>query len=269
MAVRNKGNLKKSLGDRFFIKLQSTKIEMQRLGRGKPLLLLHSEDNYETTQPFIKELSKKFRLYIPRMPGFGRSTLPDSITSIDDISYLYLDLLDHFKLADVSIIGFSVGGWIAAEMATKNCSRLNKLILVSPLGVKIGGKFDRDIEDIYYRPFDTVKNLKFYKPEKDPRILTEMSDRQAYLLARHRETIARLCWMPYFHNPSLKHRLNRITAKTLMLWGENDGLVKTKYGRAYAKKIPNSQFVTISKSGHFPHVEQPEKFMKEINSFLG
>ena len=243
MAVRKKaGSGSMSAGSREFIKLQEAKIEVQRRGRGKPLLLLHSEDNYETTQPFVDELAKKYSVFIPRMPGFGRSTLPDSVTTIDDISYIYLDLLRHYKLTDVTVIGFSVGGWLAAEIASKNCGRLSKLILVDPLGVKIGGKYDRDIEDIYYRPFDYVKKLKFHDPDKDPRILTEMGDREAYLLARHRESTAKLCWNPYFHNPSLKYRLNRITAKTLMIWGANDGLAKTKYGRAFAKRIPGCKF---------------------------
>ena len=258
-----------SAGTREFIKLQEAKIEVQRRGKsGKPLLLLHSEDNYETTQPFVDELAKKYRVFMPRMPGFGRSTLPDSIMTIDDMSYLYLDLLEHYKLTDVNVIGFSVGGWLAAEMASKSCERLSKLVMVDPLGVKIGGKYDRDIEDIYYLPFDKVKKLKFHDPDKDPRVLTEMNDREAYLLARHRESTARLCWKPYFHNLTLKNRLNRISAKTLMIWGANDGVAKPKYGRAYAKLISGSKFVTIPKAGHFPHIEQPDAFMKEVRGFL-
>jgi pimeloyl-ACP methyl ester carboxylesterase len=258
-----------SAGTREFIKLQEAKIEVQRRGKsGKPLLLLHSEDNYETTQPFIDELAKKYSLFMPRMTGFGRSTLPESVMTIDDMSYIYLDLLDHYKLTEVNVIGFSVGGWLAAEMATKSCERLSKLILVDPLGIKVGGKYDRDIEDIYYLPFDAVKKLKFHDPDKDPRVLTEMNDREAYLLARHRESTAKLCWKPYFHNPTLKNRLNRISANTMVIWGANDGLAKTKYGRAYAKRIPGAKFVTIPKAGHFPHIEQPDAFMKEVRAFL-
>lgn len=258
-----------SAGDREFIKLQEAKIEVQLRGdRGKPLLLLHSEDNYETTQPFVEELAGKYRVFIPRMPGFGRSTLPESVMTIDDMSYIYLDLLDHYGLTDVNVIGFSVGGWLAAEMASKSCARLSRLVLVDPLGIKVGSKYDRDIEDIYYLPFDTVKELKFHDPAKDPRVLTEMNDREAYLLARHRESTAKLCWKPYFHNPSLKYRLNRITAKTLVIWGTNDGLAKTKYGRAFAKRIPGAKFVSIPKAGHFPHIEQPDAFMKEVRAFL-
>ena len=184
------------------------------------------------------------------------------------MSYLYLDLLDEMNLQDVSVIGFSVGGWLACEIATKNDSRLKKLILVDPVGIKNGGPYDRDIEDIYYNQFAAVKKMKFHDIDKDPRILTEMSDAEAMDEARARESTARLCWDPYFHNPSLRNRLNRIKLKTLVIWGKNDGIVKPAYGRGYAKRIASSKLVTIPKAGHFPHIEQEEEFMKQVRAFL-
>ena len=248
--------------------LQEARVVVETRGAGKPLLLLHSEDRYEHNTPLIDELARNHRVIMPWMPGFDKSTLPDSVTSIDDISYLYLDLLDRMKLTDVTVLGFSVGGWIANEMATKNCSRLKKLALVTPVGIKNGGPYDRDIEDIYFHRFDVVKKMKFHDVSKDPRVLTEMSDKEAMDEARARETTAQLCWDPYFHNPSLRYRLNRVTAKTLLIWGANDGIVKPSYGRGYAKKIPGAKFVSIPKAGHFPHVEQPEAFMKHLHTFL-
>ncbi|MBT7243649.1 MAG: alpha/beta hydrolase [Flavobacteriaceae bacterium] len=248
--------------------LQEAEIDVEIKGMGLPLLLLHSEDRYERGSGFVEELAKKHRLIMPWMPGFGNSTLPESVTSIEDISYLYLDLLDQMKLTGVSVLGFSVGGWIAAEMATKDCHRLKKLALVTPVGIKNGGPYDRDIEDIYYHPFATVKKMKFHDIKKDPRVLTEMTDTQALNEAKARETIAKLCWDPYFHNPSLRYRLNRVQVKTLLIWGANDGIVKPAYGRGYARKIPGAQFVNIPKAGHFPHVEQPDAFMEHLRPFL-
>ena len=248
--------------------LQEARVVVETRGAGKPLLLLHSEDRYEHNTPLIDELARNHRVIMPWMPGFDKSTLPDSVTSIEDISYLYLDLLDRMKLTDVTVLGFSVGGWIANEMATKNCSRLKKLALVTPVGIKNGGPYDRDIEDIYFHRFDVVKKMKFHDIKKDPRVLTEMSEAEAMDEARARETTAQLCWDPYFHNPSLRYRLNRVTVKTLLIWGANDGIVKPAYGRAYAKKIPGAKFVSIPKAGHFPHVEQPDAFMKILRPFL-
>jgi pimeloyl-ACP methyl ester carboxylesterase len=110
--------------------------------------------------------------------------------------------------------------------------------------------------------------MKFHDVSKDPRVLTEMSDQEALFEAQAREATAKLCWEPYFHNPSLRYRLNRVTVKTLVMWGAQDGFVKPAYGRAYAKRMPNAKFVSIPKAGHFPHIEQPDAFMKELRAFL-
>tara|TARA_Y100001936_G_scaffold228188_1_gene249107 strand:- start:987 stop:1802 length:816 start_codon:yes stop_codon:yes gene_type:complete len=248
--------------------LQESKVIVHTKGAGKSLLLLHSEDRYERNAAFTDELAKKYRVIMPCMPGYDGSTLPDSIRTIEDMSYLYLDLIDAMKLENVSVIGFSVGGWLACEIVTKNDTRINKLILVDPVGIKNRGKYDRDIQDIYFNTFERVKKFKFYNPNNDPRVLTEMNDTEAMDEAMARESTARLCWDPYFHNPSLRYRLNRIRKQTLLIWGANDGLVKSSYGRGFAKRIPGSKFVSIPRAGHFPHLEQQEEFMKLVRKFL-
>ena len=250
------------------ITLQEAKIDVERRGRGKPLLLLQGEDTYEASLPLIDELARRFEVIMPWAPGYGRSTLPESIRTIEDVSYLWLDLLDRLNLKNVAVMGFSVGGWAAAEMATKNCARLSRLVLVDPVGIKVGGPFDRDIADIYFSTFEKVRAFKFADPAKDPRDLTKLSDAEAFLVAHHRETTAKLCWEPYFHNPSLKHRLNRISVPTLVIWGANDGIVTPAYGRAYAKRIKGAKFVSVPKAGHMPHVEQPAAFMRTLAGFL-
>ncbi len=250
-------------------KLQDARIEVERRGKGAPLLLLQSEEAYESDLALADELAKKHEVIIPWAPGYGKSTLPDSVTGIDDISYLYLDLLDRLDLTGVAVMGFSVGGWIAAEIATKNCTRLDRLVLVDTVGAKFGGPFDRDIADIYYLPADEVRRLRFHDGARDP--LADMSGfgrKQATAVARHRETTVKLCWEPYFHNPSLKNRLGRIQVKTLVVWGAKDGFVRPKYGRAFARKIPGAQFVAIPEAGHYPHIEQPEMFLETVEEFL-
>jgi len=251
-----------------FIKLQEVKIQLERFGKGKPLLLLQGEETYEAGSPFVAELARKYDIIMPWAPGYGRSTLPDSITRPEDISYLYLDLLDGLKLKKVNILGCSMGGWLALEMATKNPERIGKMVLIDPVGVKIRGKYDRDIEDIYYNTIERVEAMKWHDIANDPRDLKALSMRAALTVARHRETTAKLCWNPYFHNPALKYRLNRVTMPTLVLWGASDRLVKPSYGRAYAKRMPKARFKTIAKAGHFPHIEQPAATLKEIRAFL-
>jgi len=251
------------------VKLQEAKIEVERRGKGAPLLLLQSEEAYEANLPLVDDLAQRFEVIIPWAPGYGASTLPGSVACIDDISYLYLDLLDRFALTGVSVIGFSMGGWIAAEIATKNCARLDRLVLVDPVGVKFGGPFDRDIADIYFLPGDEVARLKFHDVALDP--LADMSAftrKEAMAVARHRETTAKFCWEPYFHNPSLKNRLNRIQVETLVVWGAKDGFVRPKYGRAFAQRIPGATFVSIPKAGHYPHIEQRDIFLETVLAFL-
>jgi len=251
-----------------FIKLQEAKIQLERFGKGKPLLLLQGEETYEAGSPFVEELAKKYEVIMPWAPGYGRSTLPDSIWRPEDISYLWLDLLDQLKLTKVNVVGCSLGGWLAAEMASKSCERIGKMVLIDPLGVKLGGKFDRDIEDIYFHTAERVEAMKWHDPANDPRDLTKLSMRALQSVARHRETTAKLCWNPYFHNPALKYRLNRVTVPTLVLWGASDKLAKPSYGRGYAKRMPKARFKTVAKAGHFPHIEQPEATLKEIRTFL-
>jgi pimeloyl-ACP methyl ester carboxylesterase len=136
--------------------LNGVEIALTRRGAGAPLLLLPSEDGTEAGSPLVDALAKGFEVLIPDAPGFGASPDADRITTVDDIAYLYLDLIDRLKLRDVALVGFSLGGWIAAEMATKSCQNLRALALVAPYGIKIGGPFDRDIADIYYLSRDEV-----------------------------------------------------------------------------------------------------------------
>jgi pimeloyl-ACP methyl ester carboxylesterase len=251
-----------------FVTLGDAKIELERRGSGKPLLLLYGEEALETDALFIDELARKYEVFIPSPPGYGRSNRPDWITNMDDIAYLYLDLIEKLDLKKVTVVGCSLGGWIALEMATKDDSRFTKLLLVDPYGVKIGGPFDRDIEDIWCTHPATLAKLKWHDTEKGKRDFPAMPEDKLSIIARNSETTARFCWEPYLHNPKLKHRLNRVQVPTMFVWGKSDGVVKESYGRAYAKLIKGAKFVAVAKAGHYPHLEQPEAFLKAVKGFV-
>ena len=145
-----------------FLTIQGMKIEVERMGAGSPLLVLLSEEAaYERTSPFMAELAKTHELIMPMAPGFGNSERPDWIGNPDDISYIYLDAVEKLGLKKVPVLGLSFGGWIAAEMAVKDDSFISKLSLVNPFGVKIGGPFDRDIQDIWTLHPSKVAALKY------------------------------------------------------------------------------------------------------------
>jgi pimeloyl-ACP methyl ester carboxylesterase len=207
-------------------------------------------------------------LIAPSHPGFGKSSLPDWIDAVDDIAYIYLELLDRLGLEQIDLIGCSIGGWIAAELATKAPRLVHRLVLVGPVGVKTGPVDRLDIPDIFALPQSELERLLFHNPERmriDPSRLT---DEHLAISVRNRETVTLLAWEPYMHNPKLRHRLHRVTAPTLFLRGESDGLVSAEYLAGYAHLLPNACIDTIAAAGHAPHVEQPEEFAAKVLAFL-
>jgi pimeloyl-ACP methyl ester carboxylesterase len=253
-----------------FVTIQGLKLEVERRGTGKPLLLLLSEEaSMELGSPFVAELAKRHELIIPQAPGFGASERPDWISNPDDISYIYLDLVEHLGLKSVPIVGLGLGGWIANEMLVKDDSFASKLVLVDAFGVKIGGPFDRDVQDIWTLHPTKVAELKWHDPDNGKRDFASMAEEEVTVVARNIESFARFCWEPYMHNPKLKIRLPRIKVPTLVIWGENDGVITTAYGKAYSEQIPGARFVTVAKAGHYPQLEQPNAVLDHINAFIG
>lgn len=251
------------------IELGPVKLDVERRGSGKPMLVLYGEEALELGAPVLDRLGKGRELIIPHPPGFGTSERPDWVSSVDDISYMYLDLVAKLGLGGVPVVGFGLGGWIATEMATKDQSFVERLILVDAFGVKVGGPLDRDIQDIWLLHPAKIAAMKWHDQDKGKRDYSSMSEAELTIVARNVESFARFCWDPYMHNPKLARRLHRIKRPTLVVWGENDGIVTPAYGKAYAAMIPGARFATIPKAGHYPHLEQPEAFIELVEGFLG
>ena len=244
-------------------------LEIVERGQGRPILWLHGEDGLDPGAPFLDLLAAHGRVVAPSHPGFGHSPDVGHIDSVDDLSYLYLDLLAERDLRDVILIGSSMGGWIAAEMAVKSSDRVGALVLVAPLGIKIGDRETRDIPDIFALPPDEVTRLQYRDPARASLDHSKLSDDQLTVIARNREATALYAWEPYFHNPKLRRWLHRITVPTLLLWGADDRFVTAAYyGAAYRGAIPGARFETIDRAGHFPHVEEPTAFVERVRAFL-
>jgi pimeloyl-ACP methyl ester carboxylesterase len=249
--------------------LHGVQLEVFDHGQGRPILVLHEEDGLTSRAPFLSLLWKSGRVIVPSHPGFGHS--PDStfIDTVDDLSYLYLDLLTELNLRDVAVIGCSLGGWIAAEMAVKSTERIDKLILVAPVGIKVGDRETRDIPDIFALSPDEVTRLKYHDPARAAVNVTALSDDELTVMARNREATALYAWEPYFHNPKLRHRLHRINIPTLLLWGASDRFVTSGYyGAAYQKAIPGAELEIVDGAGHLPHIEHPEAVVERIQRFI-
>jgi pimeloyl-ACP methyl ester carboxylesterase len=243
-------------------------LELFETGAGSPLLFLHGASGVPLDSPLLGLLGEHFRVIAPSHPGFGRSSLPENFDSVGDLAYLYLDLMDALDVSDVVLVGSSFGGWIAAEIAVRSCQRLSRLILVDPIGIKLGGREARDIADIFALPPETLRSLHYYDPPPLPNY-AEMSDDELAAIARNQASFALYIWEPYAHNPKLLSRLHRISVPTLLIWGENDGIVSTAYGAGYRDAIPGARLEVIPNAAHLPQIEQPETFVEQVLAFTG
>jgi pimeloyl-ACP methyl ester carboxylesterase len=244
-------------------------LELFDRGNGPPILFLHGAGGVAANDPFVALLAKQRRVVAPSHPGFGRSPLPDWIDSVDDIAHVHLELLDRLGLREVDLIGASIGGWIAAEMATKTPERFSRLVLIGPVGVKTGPVDKLDVPDIFAMAQDKLAPLLYHDPAKARPDMKALGDEQIAIMARNRETLALLAWEPYMHNPKLKHRLHRVAAPTLFVRGESDGLVSPTYLERYARLLPHARTTTIAQAGHAPHAEQPQATATIVLDFLG
>jgi pimeloyl-ACP methyl ester carboxylesterase len=233
-----------------------------------PILYLHAGRGFEPDRRYVGLLAERHRVIAPSHPGFGNSSLPEWLDTADDISYVYLELVERLGLGRAHVIGASIGGWIAAELAAKSPAWLDRLVLVAPSGVKLGPVDKLDIPDMFAMPREELHRLLHHDPEAMRVEPSQMSDEQLRAMARNWETTTLLVWEPYMHNPKLRHRLNRVRAPTLFLRGASDGLISAEYVARYAGLFPNVRVETIAAAGHLPQLEQPEVFAQQVLSFL-
>jgi pimeloyl-ACP methyl ester carboxylesterase len=250
------------------LSINGVAVECVDKGRGRPLLFLHPGIGLDPRSAVLDRLAEHGRVIAPSHPGFGGSEQPRSFTTIDDLAYFYLDLLDQLDLTDTTIVGVSIGAWIAAEMAVKSTARVSHLVLANAVGIKTSDRETRDIADIFAVTEAQFNELAYSNPKIAERDYKTMADADVRLVARNREATARYAWSPYMHNPKLKARLHRIRVPTLFLWGTDDRILSESYGRTYCAAIAGARFETIARAGHFPHLEQPEEFSRKVFAFI-
>ena len=249
--------------------VDGARLEMTERGAGPPLLFLHAENGIEPAAAAIAELAKNARVIAPTHPGFGRSELGNGMRSVDDLSYFYLDVLDQLDLRDLTVVGVSLGAWIAAEIAVKSTTRMARLVMANAVGIKVGDRETRDIADIFALTEPEYLDIAYCDPNVGRRDYKALPDGEVLAAARAREATARFAWSPYFHDPRLKSRLHRIRIPTLFLWGSHDRMLSEAYGRAYCAAVPGARFETIERAGHFPDQEQPKVFADKVMAFAG
>jgi pimeloyl-ACP methyl ester carboxylesterase len=250
------------------ISIAGIELDVIERGRGTPILYLHGGAGIGPDAAFISALARERRVIAPSHPGFGKSSLPDWLDNVDDIAHVYLELMDRLKLTRIDLVGFSIGGWIAAEMATKVPERIDRLVLIGPVGVKTGTPDKLDIPDVFAMPREKLDQLRFHDPARYAPVLGTMPDDELLIVARNSETLALLTWEPYMHNPKLKYRLHRVNVPTLLLRGASDGIVSADYLARYGALIPGARIETIAQAGHLPQHEQPAATAATVLQFL-
>ncbi len=245
-------------------------VELAKRGAGTALLYLHPHIGLRGADAVLDALARRFTVYAPSHPGFGRSALPRSITTVDDLAYFYLDLIEQLDLDRVTIVGSSFGGWLAAEIAIKASPRLTRLVLIDALGIRISPEPNNpDIVDFFATKQAELDRLAYHDPKHALLDHNGMSEEDAYIHFRNRESAALFGWSPYMNNPKLRDRLHRIHVPTLVLWGESDHIATANYGRRFAEAIPGARYDLIEHAGHFPHIEQPYAVTERIIAFAG
>jgi len=248
------------------IRLKGVDLSVIRKGSGPQILVLHGGDGPVDRFPFADRLAEKFEIIQPVHPGFAGTLIPEHFDNLQDLIFLYLDLIDHLNLSDTILMGFAMGGWAAAEIAAINTQRFSKLVLVDSVGIKVGGPFDRDIADVFATAAAELTGLSWHDPSKAPDP-NSMTDEELQTFASDRIAHGLYTWEPYMHNPKLPYRLHRIDIPTLLIWGAGDGVVTPTYGEAFRDMIPGAKMVVIPDAAHSPHVEQPEAFAKAFLEF--
>jgi pimeloyl-ACP methyl ester carboxylesterase len=252
-------------------------LEMYVGGQGRPLIVLHGFLDSPSWTEYHELLAQQYRVVAPAHPGFAGSSRPAWIETIDDLAYFYLDLMRVLGLRGACVLGHSFGGWIAAEMAVRCCHAIERLVLVDAVGLRTlptpVGPPGGSIADWLVLEPTALRALAWHDAETDHTLKlpgdSGLTEDERVTMFRNRESASRYGWTPFFYSPRLKHWLHRITAPTLVIWGEHDGIVARAVGEAYAQGIPDARLEVIAGTAHLPHLERPQPFADLVKRFLG
>ena len=242
-----------------FVEVDGCKTHLRRGGKGEPLLFLHGASGAPVVLPFLHKLAERFDVLVPEHPGYGQSDEPEWLENIHDMAYFYLDFLERLDLRNATIVGSSMGGWIALEMAVRDTSRIKSLVLVSPAGIAAPGVQPADI--FLMPPEDVVRSL-FHDQKLAEARLAQPEDVDVSLKNRH--TTARLAWEPRLHDPFLPKWLHRIDVPVRIIWGREDRILPVGIAQELKRLMPKAELHILEKTGHLPHAERADEFVELV-----
>ena len=246
--------------------LSDTNIHIARKGNGQPLLLLHGAGGSANLKDMMAKLSEDYDVILPDHPGFGLSDQLNHLSSVSDLAFHYLDLIQELDLSGIHLVGHSMGGWIAAEIAIRSTADVKNLILISSAGIHVKGVPKGDL--FLWSPEELVRNLYVKQTIIDQMLSYEPTDEELEFMVKNRVAAARYAWHPRLYNPDLEKWLHRIDVPTLIIWGDQDKIFPAEYASAFKELIPQAQVEVLDQCGHVPHMDRPDQFYPIITSFL-
>jgi pimeloyl-ACP methyl ester carboxylesterase len=253
-------------------RVAGTDLSIIKGGQGKPLLVLHEELGHPGWLNWHSTLAQERTLIIPLQPGFGKSPRIESIGNVHQLGLFYAWMLREMGLAPIDVIGFSLGGWTAAEMATANSGLFRKMVLVAPMGIKPP---EGEIMDIFCSTIGAQLGANVYDREAAPEYRSmyggERSPAQMEALEDARTESARIAWEPIMHNPSLPYFLQSVKGLPVQIfWGREDRVVPVSAAAAYRNALANTEvrLTVFDDCGHKPEIEKPAEFLKTVREFL-
>lgn len=234
-------------------------------GASTGILLLHGGAGARSMAGLSAGLSQHAFVVTPTHPGFDGTPRPDGFDSVADLAVAYLDLLDALNLTGAIVIGSSMGGWIAAEMALRDTRKvIAAVILINSAGIK--GDPGQEITDVSAISPAELARLAFYKPEfrPDPSAFTA---EQREAAAANQGTLAVYAG-DHMYDPKLRGRLHRVEVPVLVIWGEGDGVIPLAYGRTFAGSFSSGRLVAVPDAGHLPFIENPAAVFAAISEFV-
>lgn len=248
--------------------LGDVQVDTSDQDRGSVFLVLHGGGGAQTVAGLAGLLiASPARVVTPTHPGFGGTPRPEDLTDVRGLAALYNAVLDELDVTDVTVVGSSLGGWIAAEMGLLGSARLIRLVLVDAVGIEVPSQ---PIADFFSLTLDELAELSWHEPDAFRMDPSAMSDAQKAAMAGNRAALAVYGDQPgqlSMADPTLRHRLAAVSLPTLVLWGDSDQIVTPDYGRAYAQAIPGARFQLLADAGHLPQVETPQQLVDAITAF--
>jgi pimeloyl-ACP methyl ester carboxylesterase len=246
--------------------INGASVAVRRGGRGEPLLFLHGADGLIEWPAILDDLAQNYEVIVPDLPGFGKTPNPDFVDDISDVAYFGLDLLERLGRGKVRILGHSLGGWAALEMAVRSQELIHSLALIAPAGIHLKGV---PKADIFMIDPDEQARLAYADAALGAaaaeRALAGRYQQEAIL---NRIASARLGWSPRLYNPRLERWLHRIHVPSLILWGDSDRIIPPAYAQAFGAAIPAAQVTLVPNAGHLPHVEARAAVLDLLRPFL-